>query len=218
MKRAGPSYCRFRGFPTRFARDESGSTLVELGVVLPIFLLIFLGLIDFGRMAFHFVTAEKAVQAAARIAVVRPAACPGVPDFIARGTTSVTPPPKFGTSCNAGANICENPGVIQCSGSAANATANEVWTIVRGAFPNDATIANLSFSYSFDTNMGFLGGPYTPVVTVEVQNLNFQFISPLADLVGLTGGTAPAGLGATFNFPALSASMPAEDLAQGESG
>ncbi len=218
MSRAYPIYRGLRSFLARFRRDESGTTLVEMGIVLPIFLLIFLGLIDFGRMAFHYVTAEKAVQAAARIAVVRPAACAGVPDFIARGTTTVSPPPKFGTSCNAGANICINPGVIQCAGSAANATADEIWTIVRGAFPNNATIANLSFSYSFDTNLGFLGGPYTPVVTVEVQNLDFQFISPLADLVGLTGATAPAGLGATFSFPALSASMPAEDLAQGENG
>ncbi|SLN73321.1 TadE-like protein [Roseovarius albus] len=202
----------------KFRRDEEGTTLVELAVVVPIFLLVFFGLIDFGRMAFHYVTVEKAVQVAARIAVVRPAACAGVPNFIERGTTTVTPPPKFGTSCNSGSNICANLGVIECNGSAVNPTANEIWTIVRGAFPNDATIANLSFSYASDSDLGFLGGPYTPMVTVEIQNLDFEFVSPLGSLVGLAGGTAPNGLGATVDFPELSASMPAEDLAHGDNG
>jgi len=160
-------------FVYRFKRDESGATLVELAIVLPVFLLIFLGLIDFGRMAFHYVATEKSVQVAVRVAAVRPPACAGVPEFIARGTTTITPRPKFGTSCRVGTNICADPGIIQCSGATTNATAEEVWNIVRGAFPNDATIANLSFSYSSDPNLGFLGGPYTPVVTVEIQDLDF---------------------------------------------
>ena len=58
-------------------RDESGTTLVELAIVLPVFLLLFLGLIDFGRLGQEYVMAEKAMQLAARTAVVRPAACAG---------------------------------------------------------------------------------------------------------------------------------------------
>lgn len=201
-----------------FLRNERGATLVELAVVLPIFLLIFFGLIDFGRMAFHYVAAEKSMQVAARVAAVRPPACAGVPEFIGRGSSSVTPPPKYGTSCSAGANICDDPGVVQCAGDAANATAAEIWSIVRGALPNDAEISNLSFTYASDGNLGFLGGPYTPVLTVEIQQLEFSFVSPLADLVALTGALAPSGLEQTRAFPGLSVSLPAEDLAQGNSG
>lgn len=200
-------------------KDDSGATLVELGIVLPAFLLIFFGLIDFGRLAFHYVTAEKAMQVAARVAAVRPAACAAVPQINARGPVSPsTIPPRFGTNCSAGTGVCHDPGTITCSGSSGNATAAEIWELLRGALPNDATIANLEFSYAYDSNLGFLGGPYVPVVTVELQNLNFTFVSPLSALVGLTGSQAPQGLGSPVVFPTMSVSLPAEDLATGSDG
>ena len=59
-----------RGFtrlrpPRQFARDESGTTLVEFAVVLPLFLLFVFAMIDFGRMGFEYVLANKAVQSGA---------------------------------------------------------------------------------------------------------------------------------------------------------
>ncbi len=202
----------------RFWREDDGTTLVEMAFVIPIFLLLFFGMIDFGRMTFHYVSMEKAMHMAARLAAVRPPACVGVPATIGRGTSSALPPPKFGTSCSAGSGICADPGQISCNGSTADPTANEIWTLVNGAFPNDATIANLVFRYDSDTDLGFLGGPYVPVVTVEVQNLEFKFVSPLGVLVGLSGATAPAGLAANDGFAAFSVSMPGEDLAMGNDG
>ena len=203
----------------RFYRDERGTTMVELAVVLALFLLIFFGLLDFGSLAFHYVTAEKSMHLAARIAAVRPPACAGVPQTNTRGTVPAgTAAPKFGTNCSAGATICVNPGTISCSGSASNATANEIWNRVSGVLPNDATIANLQFSYSYNSNLGFLGGPYVPVVTVQLQNLTFQFVTPLSALVGLAGATPQPGLGSAIAFPPMSVSLPAEDLALGNSG
>jgi TadE-like protein len=203
----------------RLVRCEDGATLVELAVVLPVFLLIFFGLIDFGRLAFHYVAAEKAMHIAARVAAVRPPACAGVPQVNARGPVAPSDiPPNFGSLCREGGNVCANPGTISCTGSAANGTANEIWALVQGAMPNDATVANLSFSYAYDSNLGFLGGPYVPLVTVEVQNLNFEFVSPLGALVGLSGGVADPGLGLAIPFPAMSVSLPAEDLALGNNG
>jgi TadE-like protein len=203
----------------RLARCEEGSTLVELAIVLSVFLLIFFGLVDFGRLAFHYVAAEKAMQVAARVAAVRPPACAGVPEVNVRGPVAPSDiPPNFGSLCREGANICANPGIISCTGAAGNGTASEIWALVRGALPNDATIANLNFSYAFDSNLGFLGGPYVPVVTVEVQNLNFEFVSPLSALVGLSGAVADPALGAAIPFPAMSVSLPAEDLALGNNG
>lgn len=204
---------------TSIRRDDSGSTLVEFGVVLAIFLLVFFGLIDFGRMAFHYVTAEKAMQVAARVAAVRPAACAAVPETNIRSPiTQSTTPARYGTNCSAGANICADLGIIQCSGAATNATAAEIWALLQGALPNDATIANLQFSYEYDNNLGFLGGPYVPMVTVELQNLNFEFVSPLSALVGLAGGQSEPGLGSAVVFPTMSVSLPAEDLATGSGG
>ena len=210
---------RLRSLLERFGREEHGGTIVEFALVLPLFLLIFFGMIDFGRMAFHYVTAERAMHVAARVAAVRLPACSGVPEVNARGTVPQgETPPDFGTSCSSGANICVAPAMVTCAGSASNATATEVWDLVRGTLPNEASIANLSFRYDYDSNLGFLGGPYVPVVTVELQGVTFRYISPLGALVGLTGGAADANLGANVTFPSMSVSMPAEDLALGNNG
>lgn len=213
------AYPRLKNSICVFAQDETGATLVEFAIVLSIFLFLFFGLIDFGRLGFHYVNAEKAMQVAARVAAVRLPACPGIPSINARGIVAGgTLPPDFGTSCRAGANICVNVGTVSCSGSVANPTASEIWTLIAGALPNDATIANLKFSYTYDNNLGFLGGPYVPVVTVELQNLDFQFVSPLGALAGLAGAMASPTLGADIPFPSMSVSLPAEDLALGGDG
>lgn len=203
----------------RIWRDEKGAVLVEFAIVIPLFLLLFFAILDFGRMAYRYVAAEKAMQVAARIAAVRPPACGGVPEAIALGTTPIEPPPALGTSCTSGANFCAAPATVTCEGNAANPTAVEIWNRVQGVLPNDATIANLRFSYEAETRMGFVGGPYIPMVTTELQNLDFEFVTPLGQLGALASGGASNGLGdAAVPFPLISVSVPAEDLALGENG
>ena len=71
----------------RFAGDEDGATLVEFAIVLAIFMFIFFGLIDFARLGFSNVLAEKATEKAVRMAVVRPAICDGrEPAWACRGS------------------------------------------------------------------------------------------------------------------------------------
>ena len=202
-----------------FLLDSAGTTLVELAVVLPLFLLLFFGLIDFGRMGAEYVMAEKAMQRATRIAVVRPPACVGVPNVHQRGAVpNNTTPPRFGTFCRAGNNICASVATTTCSGNVADPTASEIWASISAWMPTSAAVENLSFSYTYDGQLGFLGGPYTPVVTVEIQNLNFQFASPLSGFAALAGSTATNVPGATIPFPSMSVSLPAEDLALGNNG
>lgn len=200
----------------RFARSEDGAFLVEYVIALMFFLLLLFAVIDFARYAFHNVAANRAMHVAARVAAVRPPACPGVPAFNARGPVAQNEvPPRFGTRCNAGANICSNVGVISCAGSSSNTTSAEIWALVSGTLPNGSTQANLRFSYTYDSDLGFLGGPYSPLVTVELQNVDFQFVSPLAVLVALAGGPTDADVGATISLASMSVTMPGEDLAQG---
>lgn len=187
----------------KFGADEDGTMLVFWGVS---FIVIF-GIValsfDLSRVA---ITQTELQSYADNVALAAAGELDGESDTITCATS-------------AAANLIADSKKYGSGGDElAGATANEIWAIVRGIFPNDAAIANLSFNYSYDTNLGFLGGPYTPVVTVEVQNLDFEFVSPLADLVGLAGGTAEASLRTTVNFPAMSVSMPAEDPAQGNNG
>lgn len=199
-----------------FSRKQDGTALVELGIVMPLFLLIFFGLIDFGRFGAEHTMAEKATSLAARIAVVRPPACAGVPTINARGpVANGTTPPRFGTKCNAGANVCAAPATVTCAGNPGDPTVSEIWSAISGLLPKSATPANLSFSYSADGQLGFLGGPYVPIVTVELQNLNFQFATPLSGLAAMAGGGGSGVPGSTLPFPAMSVSLPAEDLNNG---
>jgi len=206
-----------KGPVARFRSDDSGATMVEFAIVLPILLLLFFGLIDFGRLAFHIVASERAMSVAARVAAVRPPACDGLPETHQRDPDAEALP-EFGTNCNAGGKICRDIGTISCTGRATNATATEIWALVRGTLPNDATISQMRFSYAYDADLGFLGGPYVPVVTVELENVGFEFVSPLTALAELAGATLAGNLDNDITLPRASVSLPGEDLAMGGNG
>ncbi len=214
MSRAG-LHKRLARAARRFAAEAAGATLVEFSLVLGVFLLLVFGLIDFGRMGYTHVMAEKATQMAVRIAAVRPPACPGVPARHDPGPAAEgASPPDFGTMCRAGAGVCASVSVT-CTGSAENATAVEIFNRVAALLPPGAGVANLRYSYSFDPDLGFLGGPFTPVVTVELVDMRFDFVSPLGALAVFAGAAGAEGLDDGFELRAMSVSLPAEDLAHG---
>lgn len=196
-------------------RDESGAAIVEFAIIAALFFFLLFSLLDFGRLAYSNVLAQKATQLAARIATVRPAACTGVPDTNERGTSADNP--RFGTLCRDGANYCAVTTTISCAGSTGNSTAAEIWGKVEKFLPTDATISALQFSYSHDPNLGFLGGPYTPMVTVSLDLPDFQFVSPLAKLA-VAAGADSSSIPAALGYGDFSVSLPGEDLAAGDSG
>lgn len=227
-----------------FLRREEGASLVEYAIVISLFLLIFFALLDFGRLGFNWVMAEKAMQRAARIAVARPPVCPGVPETHTRGADTA---PVYGTLCRAGDDVCAQEPVRACvlsasaitCGAATPGTAQEIWCLLEPILPSDATPRNIRLSYTFDPNLGFLGGPYTPVVEVGIvtraevaaglanaDEMRFDFITPLPAFAALAAGAVPVNIVdrtgadglADIAFPDLSVSMPAEDLNQGNRG
>lgn len=203
----------------RLRRDQNGASMVEYSIVLGLFLLLFFALIDFGRLAYSFVLAEKAVQIAARTAAVRPPVCAGVPAVNLRPDPVPPGSPAFGADCGTAGGICAAVDPVTCLASEATAgsqlaTANEIWTRIETLMPTDATRANLRFTYA-DGQIGFLGGPYVPLMTVEIVGLNFEFVSPLGALAGLAGGTATTLGEAPITFPRISVSITGEDLMQG---
>lgn len=202
----------------RFLRSQDGTALVEFAIVLPIFLLLFFTLIEFGRLGGEYVMADKAMQRAARIAAVRPPACSGIPTFNARGTVPAgTTPPKYGTACAAGTTVCVSPAAALCTGTPGNPTVDEIWLAVSPMLPPNATEQNLRFGYSYDPALNFLGGPYVPTVTLELTGLTFQFVVPLGPLAALAGSTGSAPPN-SLPFPAMQMTLPGEDLDQGDNG
>src|SRR5215218_6442700 len=53
-------------FLSRFRRDERGVQLVELAIVLPIMLLLFAAVAEFGRYFYEYTTVAKGARAGAR--------------------------------------------------------------------------------------------------------------------------------------------------------
>lgn len=203
----------------RFRRDEAGTTVVELAIVVPLLLLLLFALIDYGRLFWIESMAQKAISIAARTAAVRPPVCAGVPKTItAVQTTPGDPAPKFGTICRANG-VCASGGEQTCALDVSTATGQEIWNRIEALMPPGSTPANVRMRYTFDGRIGFLGGPYSPIVTAELVNLNFNFVLPLGGLAALASSDASqqSALANTIALPNMSVSLPGEDLASGAS-
>lgn len=199
----------------RFRTDQSGAGLVEYSLVILLFLFLLFAIIDFGRLANTWVAANKATQIAARLAAVRPPVCPGVPQTNTRGAAPGAT--TFGSMCRLGAGVCADPGPAVCLGDGTNPTSVEIFQAIRPLLPPGAQADSLRYSYTFDPDLGFLGGPYIPMVTVEFVNVDFAFVSQLGRMLApLTGNTTT--LGANIALPGMSTSLPGEDLALGSGG
>lgn len=211
----------------RLREDERGSSLVEYAMAVSLFFLLFFAVIDFGRMLHDWVMAEKAVQMAARTAAVRNPVCgvDSLPTSNLRGSATGS---RFGNSCSTEPGTCagEESEAVFCSGPATpptcpvdgagyTTTIQEIWCKYGPLMPPNAAPDNLRFTYTFDPQMNFLGGPYVPVVTVELQDLDFVFVSPLEGLAAVFGAIIDLD---GISFPPMSVSLPGEDLALGTAG
>ena len=54
----------------RHERASRGQTLVEFALVLPVFLLVFMGIVDFGRAIYTYNTLSNSAREGARVAIV----------------------------------------------------------------------------------------------------------------------------------------------------
>ncbi len=214
----------------KLGRDDKGTALVELCIVIPLFLLLVFAIIDYGRLYWHTTTAQKAMQKAARLATVGPPLCGALPDS---HTISGSAPAgtKFGVLCRSGS-VCSTPTLPDpCGLDTSTPYGARVWDNIERLLPPGTDPAtNVQITYSHDTRLGFLGGPYTPVVTAELvtpanngnpsrPGIEFDFVMPLASLAALAASdpTIIATSATTLLIPSMSTSVPAEDLAAGAS-
>ncbi len=224
---------RFAQISRRFWRQERGTALVELAIVIPLFLLLIFGVVDYGRLFWSTTASQKAMHTAARLATVGPPLCGTLPTEheLAGG---VTTNPRFGTLCRTGGSggICVNetvnlpdpctlaevPTIYTGADDQQRFYADRIWDEIGPLLPPGSSPANVRFTYSHDWQLGFLGGPYTPVVTADLIDVDFDFVMPLAGLAAFAARN-PAVTSSTPNsisLPAMSTSVPAEDLAVGD--
>jgi len=192
-------------------RDERGGPLAEFALVIGLLFVVGIFIFEMTRFFMQAAMAEYATHLAVRVAAVRPPVCPGVPEFNERANGSTA---RFGTMCSNPSAPCVAVATQTCAGAAGNAVVDEIFGTIQPLLPNGATPANLQFQYE-STGLGFLGGPYVPMASVSLQNLQHQFILPLGQLFASWGGAG--GSGAVPLGP-LTAAMPGEDLNVGTGG
>jgi Flp pilus assembly pilin Flp len=107
-------------------RDERGGPLAEFALVIGLLFVVALFVFEMTRFFTQAAMAEYATHLAARIAAVRPAVCPGLPDFNERVNGS---PARFGTMCSAPSAPCAAVATQTCAGAAGNAVVDEIFGI-----------------------------------------------------------------------------------------
>src|SRR5262244_4194580 len=204
-----------------FLRDQQGSVLVEVTIILSVTLVLVLGAIDFLLLFYQWNAAAKAVQIGARLAAVSDPVASGLNNLSQAVVSASVPPgaamPNFVVTCDGRTATCTCNGVNACRGGYDRAAMNTI-VFGRGSsscsdaksadvvgmcdiFPR-ITPANVKIVYA-QTGLGYAGRPGGPMptITVSLQNLPFQFFF-LRGLMGFHD----------FQIPASTVSLTAEDL------
>src|SRR5215831_12975996 len=205
-----------------FLRDQQGSVMVEVTIVLSITLILLFGAIDFLLLFYQWNAAAKAVQTGARLAAVSDPVASGLNNLSQAVMSASVPPgaamPNFVVTCDGRTATCT------CNGNACqgmkgyDSAAMNTIIFGRGSLScSDAksadvvgmcdifpriTPANVKIVYA-QTGLGYAGRPGGPMptITVSLQNLPFQFFF-LRGLMGFHD----------FQIPASTVSLTAEDL------
>jgi hypothetical protein len=204
-------------------RDQQGSVMVEVTIMLSITLVLVLGAIDFLLLFYQWHAAAKAVQIGVRLAAVSDPVASGLNNLSQAVVSASVPPgaamPNFVVTCDGRTGTCSCNGANACRGMKGyDGTAMNTIVFGRGSsscsdaksadvvgmcdiFPR-ITPANVKIVYA-QTGLGYAGRPGGPMptITVSLQNLPFQFFF-LRGLVGFHD----------FQIPASTVSLTAEDL------
>ncbi|WP_300974526.1 TadE/TadG family type IV pilus assembly protein [Sphingomonas sp. LHG3406-1] len=189
----------------RLARSRSGAAGAEFALVLPLFLLLFIGIIDVGRFFWELNKGEKATQVGARMAIVTTPVSPGlIAHNFATGTVpagSQIPASELtGLKCTSTECVCE--GTCAISNLAADATAFDAVVARMKKIHGGITASNVIITYrgSGFGQAGQASGTMeiSPLITVTLTGMQF---SP-----GITLGLL------NFNMPAFSTTLTAEDV------
>ena len=146
----GMSQGRFR--VGRFARDERGTQLIELAIVLPLFLIVFGAAAEYGRYFYEYTTLDKAARAGSRYLTTK--AVSGAEDAKARNIV------VYGNAAGTGAPVVKGL-----------TTAHVVITRQGGAasVPQTVTVQILGYKYQPVFDLGKLIKVSTLSLNVDVK-------------------------------------------------
>lgn len=186
-------------FLSRLASDTHGTSVTEFVVIAPLFLALFIGILEIGLQFYWAEAAEKAAQLGVRTAVVVTPAV-ALPD-----TNNHSASGLWGQACASASDPCSGFATATCTGAACGGGFSVILDRMQRVFPA-IQASNITLRYEY-VNMGFAGGPTVPSVTLTLTGLNWP-AGPFAAVLGLLGGTANAA-----TLPTIRATLTGEDLA-----
>ena len=175
-------------------RDSGGAVAVEFGLVGSIFIMMLLGLMEFGTAFWQWNQATKALQLGVRLASVSDPVSSDLKTMTGLSATveEGDPMPYFQRVCNGASQTCSggtyDPGAMQTlvygRGNTACPTATQRYPAMCQIFPR-VTPQNVIVEYT-QTGLGFAGRPGGPLpsITVRLTGVDFQFVI-LNTLLGL---------------------------------
>ncbi|KAA3448775.1 pilus assembly protein [Mesorhizobium sp. SARCC-RB16n] len=191
----------------KFCADQSGATMVEMAVAMPLLLTLLLGFVDFGYLFYQWNAGNKAVQTGARLAQVSTPIAIGLPSEGKTPANSLdvgnaVPAGTYDYVCTA-----STAGVACCSiggGTCqpANADQTSFDAIYNGSGGRAGMVSLLPTLQKSEvrieyaaSGLGYWTRPSGPVptVTVSITNHPFQFFF-LGGLLGFGNITMPSML------------------------
>jgi len=199
----------------RFGAEQSGTTMVEMAIALPLLLTLVLGFVDFGYAYYQWNAGNKAVQAGARLAQISTPIAIGLPLEAQTPSDSTqvgaaVPAGTYDYACSASA-----AGVACCSiGAGACLPANASQASFDAIYDGTANRAGMHdflpmleksqvrIEYAA-SGLGYWTRPNGPVptITVSITNHPFQFF--------FLGGLLGFG---TITMPSMLSTVTGEDL------
>jgi len=130
----------------KFLRKEGGQSLVEFALVLPLFMLILMGILDFGWLFYNYIGVENCARNGARIACV---------EYSTTNYDSQSKTPIYPQRFNP--NLTDSNGFYQSLDKTGdykycNTEENDIVKAVVLSKPKSVTLTNIELSYSFDGN------------------------------------------------------------------
>lgn len=192
-------------------RDPSGAVAVEFGLVGSIFIVLLMGILEFGIAFWQWNQATKALQLGVRLAAVSDPVSSDLKTMTGLSATvrEGDPMPYFQRVCNGGAQTCSNGTydaaamrtIVYGRGNTECPTAVQRYPAMCQIFPRVGP-PNLVVEYT-QTGLGFAGRPGGPLpsITVRLTGLDFDFVV-LNNLLGLP----------RISMSGLAATATAEDL------
>ncbi len=186
-------------------RDASGAVAVEFGLVGGMFIVLLMGILEFGHAFWQWNQATKALQLGVRLAAVSDPISSDLKTMTGLSSTveEGDPMPYFQRICNGATQSCSNGTydaaamrtLVYGRGNAACPSTAQRYPAMCQLFPR-ITPQNVIVEYT-QTGLGFAGRPGGPLpsITVRITGLNFDFVvlnSILGQRVSMAGLAATA--------------------------